>query len=152
MSDVLKKAKQLTALKESLERAKLILARKEKTESKKTVPAQNEMPDAHDTQYKSKLVICIEVLCTLVANGPMKMPQLVDRFKMDEARLAPHLRLLWDRGLIEEEQFNNETHYVVTERGLTVLKVINPLIREAHKFQMRNFEVITSMLSGAGYS
>ena len=71
---------------------------------------------------------------------------------MDESRLEPHLRLLWNRGLIEEERFDNETHYVVTERGLTVLKVVSPLIREAHKLQIRNFEAITNVLSGAGYS
>ena len=149
MPDVLKKAKQLTTLKESLERTRLLLARKEKTESTKPVPAQSEIPD---TQYKSKLMICIEVLCTLVAKGPMKMPQLIDKFEMDKSSLEPNLRLLWNRGLIEEERFDNETHYVVTERGLTVLKVVSPLIREAHKLQIRNFEAITSVLSGAGYS
>jgi len=149
MPDVLKKAKQLTALKESLERAKLLLARKEKTENTKTDQAQSKMPN---TQYKSKLMICIEVLCTLVAKGPMKMPQLIEKYEMDESRLEPNLRLLWNRGLIEEEKFDNETHYVVTERGLTVLKVVSPLIREAHKLQIRNFEAITSVLSGAGYS
>jgi predicted transcriptional regulator len=148
MSNVLKKAKQLTVLKESVEKAKSLIVRKEKIESPKSLPAHTEMPD---TYYKSKLMICIEILCTLVSNGPMKLPQLIDKFEMDEARLKPHLRLLWDRGLIEEEKFDNITHYVVTERGLTVLKVVSPLIREAHKFQMRNFEVLSSVLSGAGY-
>ena len=103
------------------------------------------------TQHKSKLIICIEVLCTLVSNGPMKLPQLIDKFEMEESRLEPHLRLLWNRGLIEEEKFDNETHYAVTERGITVLKVVSPLIREAHKLQMRNFEAISTVLSGAGY-
>lgn len=150
MSNVLKKAKSIIVLKESVERAKTLLARKEKTESPKTVPAQREMPD---TQYKSKMIICIEVLCTLVSNGPMKLPQLMDKFEMDESHLNPHLRLLWDRGLIEEENFGDEeTHFVVTERGLMVLKVVTPLIREAHKLQMRNFEAISTVLSGAGYS
>ena len=149
MSNVLKKAKQLTVLKESVEKAKSLIVRKEKTESPKTLPVHTEI---HDTQYKSKLMICIETLCTLVSNGPMKLPQLMDKFEMDEARLKPHLRLLWNRGLIEEEKFDNETHYVVTERGLTVLKVVSPLIREAHKLQMRNFEAISNVLSGAGYA
>ena len=82
----------------------------------------------------------------------MKIPQLIDKFEMDESRLEPNLRLLWNRGLIEEERFDKETHYVITERGLTVLKVVSPLIREAHKLQIRNFEAITCVLSGAGYS
>ena len=150
MSEVLKKAKSIIVLKESVERAKSILARKEKAESPKTVLAQIEMPDI---PYKSKLMICIEVLCTLVSNGPMKLPQLIDTFEMDESRLTPHLRLLWDRGLIEEETFGDgETHYVVTERGSTVLRVVTPLIKEAHKLQIRNFEAISTVLSGAGYA
>jgi hypothetical protein len=41
---------------------------------------------------------------------------------------------------------------VVTERGLKVLKVVSPLIKEAHKLEMRNFEAISSVLSGAGYA
>ena len=150
MSDVLKKAKSITVLKERVERAKSLLARKEKTEKQKTAPLKFELPDV---PYKSKLMICIEVLCTLVSNGPMKLPELMDKFEMDESRLTPHLRLLWDRGLIEEEAFgDNETHYVVTERGLTVLKVVTPLIKEAHKLQMRNFKAISNVLSGAGYA
>jgi DNA-binding MarR family transcriptional regulator len=99
------------------------------------------------------LMICVEVLCTLVSNGPMMLTQLKDKFEMDEARLQPHLRLLWNRGLVEEEKFGDEEpYYVVTERGLKVLKVVSPLIREAHKLEIRNFEAISNVLSGAGYS
>ena len=103
---------------------------------------------------KSKLMICIEVLCTLVSNGrPMTLTQLLDKLEMDECRLKPHLRLLWNRGLVEEENSgDNKIYYVVTERGLKVLNVISPIIREAHKIQMREFELISNTLSGAGYS
>lgn len=149
MSNALKKAKQLIALRESVEKAKSLIIRKEKIERPETILAHNEMPE---TPYKSKLMLCVEVLCTLLAKGPMKMTQLMTKFEMDESRLEPHLRLLWNRGLIEEEKFDNETQYVVTERGTTVLKVVSPLIREAHKLQMRNFEAISNVLSGAGYS
>ena len=149
MSNVIKKAKSLTAIKESVEKAAALLARKEKAESPKTQPAQRVTPE---TPYKSKLMICIEVLCSLVSNGPMNFTQLRDKFGMDESRLAPHLRLLWDRGLIEEEKSEGETRYVVTDRGVKVLKVVSPLIREAHKLQIRNFEAISNVLSGAGYS
>jgi DNA-binding HxlR family transcriptional regulator len=153
MSNVIRKAKSLTVLKDGVEKAKSLIVRKEKTEqteTPKTVHVRRERPD---TQYKSKLVVCVEVLCTLVSNGPMTSSQLKDKFEMDEARLQPHLRLLWDRGLVEEENFGDEKpYYVVTERGLKVLKVVSPLIREAHKLEMRNFEAISSVLSGAGYS
>ena len=132
----LSKAKSLIIRKESDERAKSLLVRKESVER----------------PYKSKLMIYIDILCNLVSNGPMKLTQLRDKFEMDESRLKPHLRLLWNRGLVEEENFGDNTiYYVVTERGLKVLKVISPLIREAQKIQMRDFEAISSVLSGAGY-
>jgi len=109
--------------------------------------------ESDERPYKSKLMICIEVLCTLVSNGPMNLTQLRDKFEMDESRLKPHLRLLWNRGLVEEENFgDNKIYYVVTERGLKVLKVVSPLIKEAQKIQMRNFETISNTLSEAGYS
>jgi len=136
MAYAISKAKSLIIQKESDERAKSVFVRKEKVER----------------PYKSKLMICTEVLCTLVSNGPMKLTQLRDKFEMDESRLKPHLRLLWNRGLVEEENFgDNNIYYVVTERGLKVLKVISPIIREAHKINVRDFEAISSVLSGAGY-
>jgi predicted transcriptional regulator len=153
MSNVIRKAKSLTVLKDSVEKAKSLIVRKEKTEQTETPKAHPVRREKPDTQYKSKLMICVEVLCTLVSNGPMMLTQLKDKFEMDEARLQPHLRLLWNRGLVEEEKFGDEEpYYVVTERGLKVLKVVSPLIREAHKLEIRNFEAISNVLSGAGYS
>ena len=153
MSKVIRRAKSFTVLKGSVEKAKTLIARKEKTETQKPVTAKKSIRNANpETRYKSKLTICIEILCTLVPNGPMNLRQLRDRFEMDEARLQLQMRLLWDRGLIEEEDFGDEEpYYVVTERGLKVLKVVSPLIKEAHKLEMRNFEAISSVLSGAGY-
>jgi predicted transcriptional regulator len=103
--------------------------------------------------YRSKLMICIDILCTLVSNGSMKFTRLSHNVELDTIRLIPHLRLLIDRGLIEQRNLGeNEIFYVVTERGLKVLKVISPIIREAHKLQMRDFETISNTLSEAGYS
>ena len=103
--------------------------------------------------YRSKLVICIDILCTLVSNGPMKFIQLSHKVELDTIRLIPHLKLLIDRGLVEQQNWGeNEIVYVVTERGLKVLRVINPIIRAAHKLQMRDFETISNTLSEAGYS
>ena len=102
--------------------------------------------------YRSKLMICIEILCTLASSGPMKLTQLTHKVEMDKFHLLPHLRLLENRGLVEKQNVDeNKIFYFVTERGLTVLKVINPIIKEAHKIQMRDLEVISSTLSGAGY-
>lgn len=103
--------------------------------------------------YRSKLMICIDILCTLVSNGPMMFTQLSHKVELDTIRLIPHLRLLIDRGLVEQQNWSeNEIVYIVTERGLKVLNVVNPLIKEAHKLQMRDFETISNTLSEAGYS
>ena len=103
--------------------------------------------------YRSKLQICIEILCTLASNGPMKLTQMTKYVELDKARLIQHLRLLKNRRLIGKEDLGeNNSVYVVTERGLTVLKVINPIIREAQRIQMRNFEAISSALSGATFT
>jgi predicted transcriptional regulator len=103
--------------------------------------------------YRSKLKICIDILCTLVSNGPMKFTKLSHKVELDTIRLIPHLRLLIDRGLVEQQNWGeNEIFYLVTDRGLKVLKVVNPLVKEAHKLQMRDFEAISNTLSEAGYS
>ena len=109
--------------------------------------------ESDEKLYRSKLMICIDILCSLVSNGPMKLIQLSHKVELDTIRLIPHLRLLIDRGLLEQQDLGeNGIFYVVTERGLKVLKVVSPIIREAHKIQMRDFEIISNTLSEAGYS
>ena len=149
--DAIRKAKSLLIRKENAEKAKSFLVRTVNAEKAKAVLVRKE---SAGRSGKSKLMMCIEVLCTLVSNGrPMTLTQLLDKFEMDEYRLKPHLRLLWNRGLVEEKNLgDNKIHYVVTERGLKVLNVISPIIREAHKIQMNEFELISNTLSGAGYS
>ena len=144
------KAKALIPKKENVEKVKSLFARKTKTEEPEQKPVQ--ATKNLGAPKKSKLVMCIEILCTLVSRGPMKITQLLDRFEIDKVRLEAHLRLLWDRGLIEEEQFDdNQTYYLVTPRGKTVLKVVGPILKEAHKIQMREYDAISNTLSGAGY-
>jgi predicted transcriptional regulator len=104
-----------------------------------------------DKGYRSKLVVCIDILCSLVANGPMTFIQLSHKVELDTIRLSPHLKLLIDRELIEQQTWGeNEIVYVITKRGLKVLKVVHPIVKEAHKLQIRNFELISNTLSEAG--
>ena len=163
MSHAIKKAKSLLSSretfkrtksriipKETVNRAKSFLARKETTEPTKPIIVQKK---SVEKPYESKLMICVEILCTLVSNGPMKLTLLSDKFEIGQSRLEPHLRLLWDRGLVEEEKFGeNGKHYVISNRGRRLLKIIGPLLKEAHKIHMNDFEAITTALSGAGYS
>ena len=146
MADTLGKAKSLILRKEgkigkqmtfAISKAKSTILRKETDEK----------------LYRSKLMICIDILCSLVANGPIKLIQLSHKVELDTVRLISHLRLLIDRGLIEQQNLSeNEIFYTVTERGIKVLKVLSPLIKEAHKLQMRDYEIMENTLSEAGYS
>jgi predicted transcriptional regulator len=129
-----KTAKQMA---QAVSKAKSLISRKQKDEK----------------PYRSKLTVCIDILCTLVSKGPIKFTQLSHKVELDTIRLIPHLRLLIDRGLVEQQNLGeNEIFYIITGRGLKVLKVVNPLIKEAHKLQMRNLETISNTLSEAGYS
>ncbi len=100
--------------------------------------------------YRSKLQTCIEILCNLASNGPVKLTQMTQYVELDKTRLIPYLSFLYDRGLVGEQNLDeDEKAYFVTERGLSVLKVVNPLIREAQRIKVRDFEAISSVLSGA---
>lgn len=102
--------------------------------------------------HRSKLQICIEILCSLVSKGSIKLSQISDDVELDKTRLIPYLRLLKNRGLIEKQNLGeNKIFYVVTDRGLKVLRVINPIIKEAHKIQLRNLEAISRILSAANF-
>ena len=138
MAHAIRKAKTLIVQSESIKKAKSLITTK---------------PEIINRPYRSKLMVCIEILCTLVSNGPMKLTQLTPRVELDKARLIPHLKLLRNRGLIEKQNLGeNKIYYAITDRGLKVLKVVSPIIREAHKIQMRNFEIISNTLSDAGIS
>lgn len=164
MAHSIKKAKSLLVRKENVEKVKALLARREKVARVKSLFVRKEHAEKPEVPvvrrkkrvampHKSKLMICVEVLCALASGGPMKLSQLRDQLEMDECRLEPHLRMLWDRGLVEEENFGEENNrYVVTKRGLSVLKVVSPMLKEAHKIQIRELEAISDKLSVAGYS
>jgi len=80
----------------------------------------------------------------------MKLTQMTQYVELDKTRLISHLSLLNDRGLVGEQNLGeDERAYFVTERGVSVLKVVGPLIREAQRIELRNFEAISRALSGA---
>jgi predicted transcriptional regulator len=89
---------------------------------------------------RSKLKICIEVLCILASTGPMKLSQLTTKVELNKTHLNQHLKLLKNRGLVERQKLGeNEIFYVATERGLKVLRVIGPLTKEARRIQSLQF-------------
>ena len=100
--------------------------------------------------HKSKLQISVDILCSLSSNGPMNVTQIGHKVELDNFCLEGHLRFLYDRGLVGEQNLGeDEKGYFVTERGLSMLKVMGPLVNEAQRIQVRNFEVISSVLSEA---
>ena len=150
MSHAIRKAKQLIIQNEGVRKAKTFITQNEGVKKAKQMATQKENVE---TQYKSKLTICIEILCTLVSNNTMNLTQLTHKLEMSREHLIPHLKLLRDRGLVEKQKTGeNKIVYNVTDRGIKVLKVVSPIIKEAHKIQMRDFEAISNTLSGAGYS
>ena len=93
-----------------------------------------------ERMHRSKLTICIEVLSILASRGPMKLTQLMTKVELNKTRLRQHLRLLKKRNLVERQNLGeNKIFYVVTERGLEMLKVIGPIIKEARKIQALQF-------------
>ena len=101
--------------------------------------------------YRSKLQICIEILCALASNGAMNLMWLRNKVELEKTNLIEHLKLLTNHNLIEEQNLGQNRVYVVTKRGLMVLKIVSPIIKEAHKIQLRDFKAISSILTVAGY-
>ena len=138
-----------TSMTHALRKAKALIIRKELIKKARAPIVQRKNVEK---SYRSRLVICIELLCTLASKGSMTLTQLTHNVEVDKTRLIPHLKMLHNRGLIEKQNLGeHKIFYTVTERGLKVLKVVSPLIKEAHKIQIRNLEVISTTLSGAGY-
>jgi predicted transcriptional regulator len=103
--------------------------------------------------HKSKLQVCVKILCSLSSNASLKLSQISHEVELDKPRLIPYLSFLYDRGLVGEQNLDeDEKAYFVTERGVSVLKVVSPLIREAQRIEVHNFEAISSALSGAKFT
>ena len=78
----------------------------------------------------------------------MKLTEIDNAVELGNSLLEQHMSFLYERGLVGEQNLSEEEKdYFVTERGLSVLKVMGPLIREAQRIQVRNFEAISSAIS-----
>ena len=103
--------------------------------------------------HKSKLQVCVKILCSLSSNASLKLREISCEVELDKSVLLGYLGFLYDRGLVGEQNLDeDEKAYFVTERGVSVLKVVGPLIREAQRIEVRNFEAISSALSGAKFT
>jgi predicted transcriptional regulator len=83
---------------------------------------------------RSKLEVNLDILKILASQGPMELTQLMNKADLSQSVLEQHLDFLIPQNLVEEQNLGkDETFYVVTERGLRVLKVVVPIIEEALK-------------------
>jgi predicted transcriptional regulator len=83
---------------------------------------------------RSKLEVNLDIMKLLASQGPMELTQLVDKADLSQSILKQHLDFLTQQNLVEEQNLGKEeTFYVVTERGLKVLKVVIPIISEVRK-------------------
>jgi predicted transcriptional regulator len=108
--------------------------------AKRKVVSPSSEKGSGEGMHRPKLKIFIEILSILASRGPMKLTQLTTRVELNKTRLRKHLRLLKKRNLVERQNLGeNKIFYVVTERGLKVLKVIGPIIKEERKMQALQF-------------
>jgi len=83
---------------------------------------------------RSKLEMNLDILKILASQGPMELTQLMNKADLSQSVLEQHLDFLIQQNLVEEQNLGKgETFYVITERGLRVLKIIVPIIEEARK-------------------
>jgi hypothetical protein len=84
----------------------------------------------------------------LAADGPLSLSQLIDKVELDKANLKSVMDFLYNQCLVGIQDLDEEEGaYFVTERGVSVLRVVGPLVKEAQRIQIRNYEAISDALS-----
>ena len=102
--------------------------------------------------HKSKLQVNVEILCSLSSKGPLKTEQIRDEVDLSKHILKEHLEFLYDRGLIGEQNLDDEEKaYFITDRGLNMIKVMGPMVREAQRLEVHNLERISRALAGTKF-
>lgn len=82
----------------------------------------------------SKLEMNLAILKILASRGPMELPKLTLITDLSQKVLKQHLDFLIPQNLVEEQNLGKDKpFYVITERGLRVLKIIVPIIEEARR-------------------
>lgn len=83
----------------------------------------------------------------------MKLTKLCEKVNIKEIEIKHHLNLLMNSGLVEKEDFGEKKiFYTIKERGLIVLKIFSPIIKNSQKIQLHEFEAITTALLEESYS
>ncbi len=98
---------------------------------------------------RSRLQWCIEILCVLSVKGTLRFKQIRRWIQLDKSFLVEYLRFLVDRDLVDEETSEGgKRGFTITNKGLSVLKILGPLVREAYRIEVQNFNRTDSIFSG----
>ena len=87
-----------------------------------------------------------------MSKGPLKWRQISNDVELSKPNLIEQLDYLYERGLVGVSNLDDtEKSYFVTERGLSVIKVIGPMVREAQRLEVQNLERISRALSSTKF-
>jgi len=82
----------------------------------------------------SKLEMYVDILRILASQGPMKVTQLMHKTNVSQSVLRQRLAFLSQQKLVEKQDFGKGgIFYAITERGLRVLNIVVPIIKEARR-------------------
>jgi predicted transcriptional regulator len=86
------------------------------------------------TVQRSKLEIYIDILRAMASQGPMTITRLVSTIDMDREALIQQVdSLIWHNLTEEQNLSKGEKFYVITEKGVRVLKVIVTIDEEIRR-------------------
>ena len=102
------------------------------------------MANAHQKRAlivrRSKLEIYLGILEILArarnfaSQESMDLTKLMHKTNMSQKVLKQHLSFLIQQNLVEKQNLGkDETFYTITERGLKMLYIVSPIIKEARK-------------------
>jgi len=66
-----------------------------------------------------------ESILEALVNRPLSLSELALETHLDQPRLTRHMQSLAENGLIEERPAERGSFYAITEKGLTVIKVLD---------------------------
>jgi len=83
---------------------------------------------------RSKLEKYVGILTVLARREPLNLTHIMDKTNIDHNVLKRYLEFLIQQDLVEEQILSeNRVFYAITERGLKVLNVVVPIIKETRK-------------------
>ena len=77
------------------------------------------------SRLRSSRLESYESILEALVSRPLSLSELALETHLDQPRLARHVQSLAENGLIEERPEKRESIYAITEKGLTVIKVLD---------------------------